>query len=107
MRSDGTVYAWGSNSRGQLGDGTTTSYSSTPAGVSGLTAVTAIAGGFYNGYAARSDGTVYAWGFNGHRQLGDGTTNNKNSSTPVQVTGLTGITAIAAGSNTGYALHSQ
>ena len=52
MLSDGTVRAWGDNGFGELGNGTTTN-SSTPVPVSGLTGVTAIAGGFLNGYALR------------------------------------------------------
>jgi alpha-tubulin suppressor-like RCC1 family protein len=106
VRSDGTVYAWGSNGHGSLGDGTATERN-TPVRVRGLTAVVAIAAGGYNGYAARSDGTVYAWGSNAYGQLGEGTTTANHSDNPVQVDGLTGITAVAAGNLTGYALRSQ
>ena len=70
--------------------------------VSGLTGVTAIAGGNNDAYALLSDGTVRAWGSNGAGELGDGTTTN--SSTPVPVSGLTGVTAIAGGFLNGYAL---
>ena len=51
----------GFDSDGALGDGTTTN-GSTPVRVRGLTGVTAIAGGYFSGYALRSNGTVYAWG---------------------------------------------
>jgi alpha-tubulin suppressor-like RCC1 family protein len=68
LRSDGTVWAWGYNGYGQLGDGTTTD-SSVPVQVSGLSGVTAIAGGGDSGYALRLDGTVWAWGYNGYGQL--------------------------------------
>ena len=88
---------------GALGNGTTAS-SSTPVQVAGLTGATAAAaGGGGAGYALRGDGTVRAWGYNVDGALGNGTTTN--SSTPVQVAGLTGVTAIAGGDGgTGYAL---
>jgi alpha-tubulin suppressor-like RCC1 family protein len=73
--------------------------------VSGLTGVTAIAGGSFTGYALRSDGTVWAWGYNAYAALGDGTTTD--STVPVPVSGLTGVTAIAGGSFTGYALRTD
>jgi alpha-tubulin suppressor-like RCC1 family protein len=99
LRSDGTVWAWGGNLYGQLGDGTTTN-SSTPVQVRGLSGVTAVAAGDYCSVALRSDGTVWAWGFNANGQLGDGTTTS--SSTPVRVQGLSGVTAIAAEAPAAY-----
>ena len=94
LKGDGTVWAWGSNNCGQLGDGSTTDRP-VPVQVSGLTGVAAIAAGVNFSLALKTDSTVWAWGYNGSGQLGNGTTNN--SSTPVQVSGLTGVTAIAAG----------
>ena len=88
LENNGLIKAWGLNSQGQLGDGTTTS-SSSPVDVSGLTNVSAVAGGGFHSLAVKSDGTVWAWGSNSDGQLGDGTTNN--SSTPVQVSGLTDV----------------
>ena len=61
LKSDGTVWAWGWNGYGQLGDGSTTNRL-TPVPVSGLTGVVAIAGGDYHSLALKSDGTVWAWG---------------------------------------------
>jgi alpha-tubulin suppressor-like RCC1 family protein len=94
LKADGTVWAWGYNYYGQLGDGTTVS-KSTPVQVSGLTGVTAIAAGGSHSLAVKGDGTVWTWGYNVYGQLGDGT--NTQRETPVQVSGLTGATAIAAG----------
>ncbi|HYO74172.1 MAG TPA: RCC1 repeat-containing protein, partial [Archangium sp.] len=93
LRQDGTVWAWGGNSVGQLGDGTTTQRS-TPAQVPGLTGVTALAVGGGHHLALRQDSTVWAWGFNQYGQLGDGTATHRP--TPLQVPGLMGITALSA-----------
>ena len=90
---DGSVWAWGDNSEGELGNGSTTS-SSIPGVVNGVSGVTAVAAGLTYSLALKSDGTVWAWGENSAGQLGNGSTTN--SSTPVQVSGLTGVTAIAA-----------
>ncbi len=106
LKSDGTVWAWGSNSKGQLGDGFTVDQL-TPVQVMmspsiGLTGVTAIAAGVDFSLALKSDGTVWAWGYNSSSQLGNGLTTD--SPIPVQVTGLTGVTAISAGFDHSVAL---
>jgi len=71
LRSDGTVWAWGENDTGELGDGSATNRA-TPVQVSGLTGVAAIAAGTHHSLALKSDGTVRAWGYNFYGQLGDG-----------------------------------
>ncbi|MCL2712684.1 MAG: hypothetical protein FWD37_05385, partial [Methanomassiliicoccaceae archaeon] len=113
LKSDGTVWAWGLNNYGQLGDGTTTNRPN-PVQVVGeggndfLTDVKAIAAGDYHTVALKSDGAVWAWGLNNYGQLGDGSTDD--ISTPVQVVGedddgfLTNVKAIAAGNNHTVAL---
>ena len=97
LRSDGTVWAWGNNFFGQLGDGTVTA-SSTPVQVPGLTGVIQVSASAFHSLALRSDGTVWAWGSDGvgGAQL-----------TPVQVPGLTGITEISAGGMFSLALRSD
>src|SRR5207302_831082 len=98
------LYAWGSNSAGQLGDGTTTDRSTpvavdTSGALSGKT-VTAIAAGGYHTVALTSDGRLFAWGSNGAGQLGDGTTTNRSTPVAVDTSGaLSGktVTAISAG----------
>lgn len=82
LKDDGTVWAWGFNDTGQLGDGTTTDRN-TPVQVSALSDIAAIAAGYDHSLALKSDGTVWAWGYNYDGQLGDGTTYNRNI--PVQV----------------------
>ena len=92
---DSPAAAWGRNLEGQLGNGTTTN-STTPIGVSNLSGdVKEIDGGVYYSLALKSDGTVWAWGYNDHGQLGSGT--NTSSTTPVQVSNLSGVTNIAGG----------
>lgn len=92
LNSNGTVLAWGSNSSGELGDGsTTTRY--TPVQVTNLGSVTAIAAGSSHTLAVKSDGTVWTWGHNYSGQLGDGSTTS--SSSPVQVSELDSVSAIA------------
>ena len=82
LKQDGTVWAWGNNGSGRLGDGSTTS-SRTPVQVADLENVVAIAAGNSHTVALKQDGTVWAWGDNRDGRLGDGTTTNR--STPVKV----------------------
>lgn len=86
LDSTGQVYAWGSNTYGQLGDGTTTNRN-TPVAVTGLSGVTikSISSSYTHSLAIDSAGAAWAWGLNTSGQLGDGTTTNR--STPVLVTG--------------------
>ena len=95
LKSNGTVCAWGYNGSGQLGDGTIISSKHAPVQVSGLSDVTALAGGWEHTIALKSDGTVWTWGRNSDGQLGDGTNTQRNI--PVQVSGLNGVTAVACG----------
>ncbi|MBI4947713.1 MAG: T9SS type A sorting domain-containing protein [Bacteroidetes bacterium] len=106
LKSNGTVWAWGRNDYGQLGDGTAID-KKTPVQVIGLTGITTVSAGYNHSVALKSDGTVWAWGYNGDGELGDGTTTTTGcwcKSTPVQVSGLTGITAVSAGTYFSVAL---
>jgi alpha-tubulin suppressor-like RCC1 family protein len=105
LRSNGTVWAWGANSDGQLGNNTLITPQTTPAQVSNLSGVTAIAAGGYHTVSLKSDSTVWTWGKNDNGQLGNGTI--FQSSLPVEAMALNGVTAIAAGGAYTVALKSD
>jgi alpha-tubulin suppressor-like RCC1 family protein len=104
LKNDGTVWAWGSNLYGQLGNASTTN-TNTPVQTLLLNNVVAISAGGWHSVALKNDGTVWTWGWNADGQLGDGTTTNKIVAT--QVPGLSGITQIAAGTYHVLALKSD
>ena len=70
LKTDGTLWAWGGNDYGQLGNGTVVS-AAQPVQV--LDQVTAVSAGDYHVAAIRADGTLWTWGDNLYGQLGDGT----------------------------------
>src|SRR5437773_8682773 len=70
LTDNGIVWAWGSNSSGQIGDGTTTTRT-VPVTVS-ISGAIAIAAGNNTTYVLKSDGKVWAWGSNSAGQIGDG-----------------------------------
>ncbi|GEM_PF-2119620 len=82
IQSNGTLWAWGSNQFGQLGNGTTTGGTS-PVQVGTDTDWQSIATGSNHSLALKENGTLWAWGFNSDGQLGISSSGNRN--TPVQV----------------------
>jgi hypothetical protein len=92
LDQNGAVWAWGSNTYGELGDGTTVQRSAAvpvigPDGLP-LGGVVSISAGFSHSLAVKADGSVWAWGRNNSGQLGNGTTTD--TSIPVQVAGSGG-----------------
>ena len=111
LLTGGAVKCWGYNGQGQLGDGTTTD-STTPIDVSGISTATSIALGDSHSCALLTGGAVKCWGDNDYGQLGDGSTidstnpvgNGVDSTTPVDVSGITTATSIGAGGSRSCAL---
>lgn len=107
IKSDGTVWAWGVNNYGQLGDGTTTN-SATPVQVQlpeGVV-ITAVAAN-QHALALDQDGKVWAWGFNSTRQLGDLTTTNRPTPIAAQTPVGRTFTQVAASAGASFALASD
>ncbi|CAM5347291.1 chromosome condensation regulator RCC1 [Streptomyces tanashiensis] len=101
LREDGTVWAWGRNDFGQLGNGTTINRN-TPQKVPGLDHVVAISAGCLHTLALTAEGTVKAWGHNNNGQLGDDST--EHSQVPVDTRHLDGARKVFAGAYQSYAV---
>jgi alpha-tubulin suppressor-like RCC1 family protein len=85
VRQNGTLWTWGYNIVGQLGNETTISSRSPVSVVGGFTDWCQVSAGYRHTVAIRTNGTLWTWGSNSGRQLGDGTTVNKSS--PVSLLG--------------------
>ncbi|MFI7674919.1 RCC1-like domain-containing protein [Actinophytocola sp. NPDC049390] len=105
LRGDGTVWSWGSNSLQQLGNGTQWGLSSVPVRVGSLTNIRQISAGGYSTYAVDNNNKLWAWGYNGNGELGDGTVNQRNA--PVAVNIPSDVQQVAAGHLTAYALRAN
>ena len=112
--SDGTLAAWGRNSLGQLGNGSTSNNSSpvlvNQSGVLAGKTIIAISAGAYHNLAMCSDGTVAVWGHNYDGQLGNGSTASSLIPVLVDQTGILAgrnITSVTTGSAHSLALCSD
>ncbi len=104
--SSGNLWAWGDNTYGQLGNGTTSSTKVTsPTQVASGTTWTAVAAGSNFVVAIRSDGTLWAWGNNTSGQIGNGSSSG-NVPTPTQIGSATNWSMVAAGSDFALAIQS-
>ncbi|WP_293006087.1 hypothetical protein [Nitrosomonas sp.] len=108
IKTDGTVWGWGNNGFGQLGDGTKEARS-TPVKVIGLTDVASVISGANATIALKNDGTVWAWGWNIEGDLGNGAGGlaalKEFQYTPTQIKGLTDVAVIGQNntiSHTGF-----
>jgi alpha-tubulin suppressor-like RCC1 family protein len=96
LKGNGSLWAWGLNSDGQLGD-TTNNNSSTPVPIGVGSNWISIAAGAHHTAAIRADGTLWSWGKNDLGQLGDGTGEYNNNSSPIQEYTESQWVAVAAG----------
>ena len=94
IKTDGALWAWGSNVFGETGQ-PTVSRTASPMQVGALTTWLTIAAGFYTSYAIKTDGTLWSWGYNAQGRLG--TNNTTTYSSPVQVGALTTWLKLASG----------
>ncbi|MDO7847312.1 T9SS type A sorting domain-containing protein [Hymenobacter sp. M29] len=97
LRADGSLYAWGSNYSGQLGNGNNLTNSANPTPMQVAGTYTQVAAGYSHSLGLQADGTLYAWGRNDYGQLGNATNNGTPTPnpTPTQVAGV--YTQVAAG----------
>ena len=97
VKTDGTLWAWGNNSYGQLGTNDLT-HRSSPVQVGTLSNWSKISGGLYITAAIKTDGTIWTWGNNSYGQLG--TNDLTHRSSPVQVGNLNTWNQISCGYST-------
>jgi alpha-tubulin suppressor-like RCC1 family protein len=95
IKTNGTMWLWGRNNYGRLGDNTTV-YKSSPIQIGALTTWSKIAASEKHCMAIKTDGTMWLWGGNSYGRLGDNTVANKSS--PVQIGALTTWGLITGGS---------
>src|SRR5262249_55131904 len=99
IRADGTLWTWGTDGRGELGNGMFYIYTNTPQSVQpGLTWQSIAAGGGHS-LALRPDGTLWTWGYNSNGQLGNGSNGSTNTPQAIQ-TNVTWQAIAAGGSHT-------
>ena len=110
IKSDGTLWGFGLNQFGQLGDGTFNNTRPSPVQVPGLSGVVAATGSYGTAYAIESDGSLWAWGKNDAGQVGIGSQTLTGCScvpTPTRVPTISGVTAVAASGENVMALTSD
>jgi alpha-tubulin suppressor-like RCC1 family protein len=79
IKTDGTLWTWGRNNDGQLGDNTTTNRSSPVTTAGAGTTWCQVGAGYAHTMAIKTDGTLWTWGYNSCGQLGDNTTTPRSS----------------------------
>ncbi|MDD2710647.1 MAG: chitobiase/beta-hexosaminidase C-terminal domain-containing protein [Verrucomicrobiae bacterium] len=94
LQTNGVLWSWGDNARGQLGDGQTMNRC-WPQEVSGINGVVGMAGGAYHAVAVKNDGTVWGWGSNDQGQLGLGDNTQRNAPAQLSLIGVCKVTTRA------------
>jgi alpha-tubulin suppressor-like RCC1 family protein len=107
LTTNGVLWAWGRNLHGELGNGTTVE-SDAPISIATPTTLwVAVAAGGYHSAAVKSDGTLWAWGYNNYGQLGYATSPATENHSPQQIGADNVWLAVAAGENHTVALNSN
>jgi len=106
VKSDGTLWSWGKDTSGELGNDAILSNQPTPVPVASLSGMVSVTGGNLHSLAIRRDGTVWSWGSDDFGQLGDDS-RFAGQPTPVQVTGFSVVIAGASGSDHSLAVNSD
>lgn len=94
IRTDGTLWAWGANDFGQLGDGTSIA-KTTPVQIGTANDWQSVSAGTLHTMAIKTNGTLWGWGINGNSRLGDGTTTDRLF--PTQIGSATNWKSVCAG----------
>jgi RHS repeat-associated protein len=103
LDANGNVWGWGHNGYGEVGDGFTTDRYS-PVRVTNLNGVVGIAAGEYFSLAVKTNGSVWVWGRNNNGRLGLGNIGGSYFATPTNISALSNICIVRAGSQQGYAV---
>lgn len=110
LKADGTIWAWGYNTYGIVGDGTTSALVITPVQNPSLSGVARIATGMDHVLAIKNDGSLWAWGYNSYGQIGNGSSGIGSANyvtTPLQIAGMSDVTAVAGGTSHSLAVKSD
>jgi len=107
IKKDGTLWGWGENSLGQLGIGDRSIVSSVPVQVHGIANVRGVSAAYIHVVAVKDDGTVWTWGYGPSGEFGRPYGTEPLSAVPLQVPGMSDVTAVAAGSTSSMALFAK
>ena len=102
LKTDGSLWAWGLNFQGQVGQAILNTNYDAPTRIGGETNWTKLSSSYYHNLALKTDHSLWAWGCNSFGQLGDSTTNNRSA--PVMIGTDRDWQTIVAGGHSSYAL---
>ncbi|MCL2503639.1 MAG: cell wall-binding repeat-containing protein [Coriobacteriia bacterium] len=105
IKGDGSLWAWGNNAQGQLGNGTSGAAKTVPIRIEAETDWKAVSAGSWHSLAIKSDGSLWAWGLNMDGQVGDDTTVEKHA--PTRIGGDTDWKAVDAGASYSLAIRND